>query len=152
MYISEAIKINDSAVNFDLADISPSSIDLAKKMADNDKVNYYLTDIFKFYPDHKYDFITIGEVLEHVKDPVQLLVKLNDLLSDNGKFFITTPTNATTIDHSYLFRNADDVREVVKKSAFKIEIESCKYSEDMPQEMLDRFKISMMYMAVLIKQ
>ena len=152
LYISEAINIIGEGTSFDLADISPSSIDLAKKMVANDIVTYFLTDIYEYNPTQKYDFITMGEVLEHVEDPVQLLKKLHDLLSDNGKVFITTPTNAPTIDHIYLFRNAEEIREVIDKAGFKVEKDNCKYSEDMPQEMLDRFKISMMYMGVLVKK
>jgi len=93
----------------------------------------------------------MGEVLEHVEQPVELLKKLHALLDDNGKIFITTPTNAPAIDHIYLFNNAEDIREVIIKAGFKIEKEQCIYSEDLPKELLEKYKISMMFIGVLSK-
>jgi 2-polyprenyl-3-methyl-5-hydroxy-6-metoxy-1,4-benzoquinol methylase len=152
MYISDAISIIGPDTNYDLADISPSSIDIAKRMINNPKVNYNLIDIFEYFPSHKYDFITMGEVLEHVEDPVALLEKLHSLLADNGKVFVTTPTNAPAIDHIYLFKNADDIRGVINKAGFKVEDELLKYSEDLPAELAEQYKISMMYAGVLVKK
>ena len=152
LYISEAIEIIGNQTNYDLADISPSSLELSKKMISNNKVNYHLTDIFEYFPEKKYDFITMGEVLEHVEDPIKLLQKLHALLDDNGKAFITTPTNAPTIDHIYLFKNVEDIRKVIEAAGFKIDEEKCVYSEDLPKELLEKYKISMMYIGVLSKK
>jgi 2-polyprenyl-3-methyl-5-hydroxy-6-metoxy-1,4-benzoquinol methylase len=152
LYISDAITTIGSDANYDLVDISPSSIDIAKKMINNSKVNYSLIDIFEYFPSQKYDFITMGEVLEHVEDPVSLLAKLHGLLADNGKLFITTPTNAPSIDHIYLFRNADDIRKVINEAGFAIENEFMKYAEDLPAELAEQYKITMMYAGVLIKK
>ncbi len=152
LYISEAIGIIGEMAHYDLVDISKSSIEIAKKMISNDKVNYMLTDVFEYFPENKYDFITMGEVLEHVEDPVNLLKKLHSLLSDNGKLFITTPTNAPAIDHIYLFRNADDIRKVISDAGFNVEDELCVYSEDMPAEKAEKFKVSMMYAGLLVKK
>jgi 2-polyprenyl-3-methyl-5-hydroxy-6-metoxy-1,4-benzoquinol methylase len=149
LYISEAINIIGDRARYDLVDISKSSIEIAKKMISDDKVNYILLDVFKYFPEHKYDFITMGEVLEHVEDPVGLLKKLHSLLSGDGKLFITTPTNAPAIDHIYLFKNADDIRNVISDAGFDIENEQCIYSEDMPKEKAEKFKISMMYAAII---
>ncbi len=151
LYISEAIKIIGQKSKFDLVDISSSSLEIAKKMIGNEQVNYYLTDIFKYFPEKKYDFITMGEVLEHVEDPVSLLKKLKSLLSDNGKLFITTPTNAPAIDHIFLFKNADEIRKIIAEAEFIVEEEKCIYSEDLPPEIAEKYKISMMYAGLLIK-
>lgn len=151
LYISEAINIIGNNSIYDLVDISKSSIEIAKKLINNDKVNYILSDVFEFFPEHQYDFITMGEVLEHVENPVTLLKKLHSLLSDDGELFITTPTNAPAIDHIYLFKNADDIRKVITEAGFKIEKEQCIYSEDMPAEKAEKYKISMMYAGMLIK-
>jgi 2-polyprenyl-3-methyl-5-hydroxy-6-metoxy-1,4-benzoquinol methylase len=150
LYISEAITIAGTS-SFDLVDISKISMDVAKKMIEDTKVNYILSDIFKYFPKKKYDFITMGEVLEHVEDPVALLKKLGELVTDNGRVFITTPTNAPAIDHIYLFKNAEDIRKVIRQAGFLIEEELCIYSEDLPPELLEQYKISMMYIGVLKK-
>lgn len=152
LYISEAIKLIGPGAHYDLVDISKSSIEIAKKMIGNDKVNYILSDVFEYFPSSKYDFITMGEVLEHVEDPVNLLKKLHSLLNDDGKLFITTPTNAPAIDHIYLFRNADDIRDVISQAGFNVEKELCIYSEDMPAEKAEKYKVSMMYAGLLVKK
>lgn len=152
LYISEAIKIIGNDINYDLVDISKSSIAIAEKMISNENVKMMLTDIFEYFPAKKYDFITMGEVLEHVEDPVMLLQKLHTLLGENGKLIITTPTNAPAIDHIYLFKNADDIRNVISEAGFNIEEELCIYSEDVSPEIAEQFKISMMYAGVLVKK
>tara|TARA_B110000908_G_C10245337_1_gene448469 strand:+ start:382 stop:1284 length:903 start_codon:yes stop_codon:yes gene_type:complete len=152
LYISEALKLIGEQANYDLVDISKSSLTIAEKMISNDVVSLILTDVFKYFPLNKYDFITMGEVLEHVEEPIKLLQKLHTLLSDNGKLIITTPTNAPAIDHIYLFKGAEDIRYVISEAGFDIEEELCVYSEDVSQEIAEKFKISMMYAAVLVKK
>lgn len=151
LYISEAISLIGNQVNYDLVDISKSSLDIAERMISNDKVNPILMDVFEYFPTKKYDFITMGEVLEHVEEPVKLLQKLHTLLDSKGKLFITTPTNAPAIDHIYLFKNADDIRKVISEAGFVIDQEFCVYSEDVSPEIAERFKISMMFACVLVK-
>ena len=150
LYASEAIKNTDGAT-YSLVDISQSSINIAKKMIDNDKVTYVNSDIFHYNPNTKYDFITMGEVLEHVENPIKLLEKLHTLLTDDGKLFITAPTNGPTIDHIYLFKNADDIRSVILSAGFKITKEFTIYAEDVPAELAEKYKVSMMYAGVLRK-
>jgi 2-polyprenyl-3-methyl-5-hydroxy-6-metoxy-1,4-benzoquinol methylase len=152
LYASEAIEIIGDKAHYDLVDISQSSIELAKKMINNDRVNYTLSNVFDYQPGQKYDFITMGEVLEHVEDPVALLKKLYALLSDNGKLFITAPTNAPTIDHIYLFNNADDIRKVISLAGFNIEKEFSVYAEDVPADIAEKYKVAMMYACVLHKK
>jgi 2-polyprenyl-3-methyl-5-hydroxy-6-metoxy-1,4-benzoquinol methylase len=152
LYISEAIKtIGDNAV-YDMVDISQSSLNIAKKMVANEQVNYIHSDIFDYNPTKKYDFITMGEVLEHVEDPISLLQKLGELLTENGRLYITTPTNAPAIDHIYLFKNADEIRQLIKDAGFNIENEFCVYSEDLPPEICEEYKISMLFAGVLTKK
>jgi len=152
LYISEAITRIGKSTSFDMVDISQSSLDIAKKMVDNENVNYILSDIFDYNPSKKYDFITMGEVLEHVEDPIALLKKLGELLSDNGKLYITTPTNAPAIDHIYLFKNAKEIRQLINDGGFNIENEFCVFSEDLPAEICEEYKISMLFAGVLTKK
>ncbi len=151
LYISEALEIVGNKAKYDLVDISKSSIDIARKMIENDNVTFILSDIADYNYAEKYDFITMGEVLEHVEDPILLLKKLFTLLNNNGRLFITTPTNAPAIDHIYLFNNADEIREVILAAGFEIESEFCIYSEDIPAELAEKYKVSMMYAGVLRK-
>jgi 2-polyprenyl-3-methyl-5-hydroxy-6-metoxy-1,4-benzoquinol methylase len=152
LYISEAISIVGDNASYDLVDISKSSLDIAGKLIHDSRVSYFLSDIFQFTPDRKYDFITMGEVLEHVEDPVSLLKRLGDLLTASGKIFITTPTNAPTIDHIYLFRNSEDIEKVIADAGFVSEKKLSVYSEEVSQEIAERFKVSMLYATLLIKK
>ncbi|MEI8201721.1 MAG: methyltransferase domain-containing protein [Bacteroidota bacterium] len=152
LYISEAIHIIGNKADYVLVDISQSSIEIAKKMIANNEVGYTRSDIFDYNPLIKYDFITMGEVLEHVEDPVKLLKKLHNLLNDEGKLFITVPTNGPTIDHIYLFNNAEEIRGVIESSGFLIEKEFCIYAEDVPEEIAIKHKVSMMFAGVLRKR
>jgi 2-polyprenyl-3-methyl-5-hydroxy-6-metoxy-1,4-benzoquinol methylase len=42
----------------------------------------------------KFDFIVLGDVLEHLRDPLETLRKLSDFLSDGGAFVLSIPNIA----------------------------------------------------------
>lgn len=151
LYISEAIEIIGKETEYDLVDISASSIALAKKMISHQNVTYVHQDVFAYEPGKKYDFITMGEVLEHVEDPISLLKRLGELLNPGGRLFITTPTNAPAIDHIYLFRNKQEIVDLIHQSGFVIEEDFSMYAEDVPQEIAEQFKISLLFAGVLKK-
>lgn len=68
------------------------------------------------YPDNEtFDFIVMGEVLEHVEKPLDMLRKIFRLLSAKGKAFISTVINAPMPDHIYLFRDVDSVLDMAKR-------------------------------------
>jgi 2-polyprenyl-3-methyl-5-hydroxy-6-metoxy-1,4-benzoquinol methylase len=96
-----------------------------------------------------YDFITMGEVLEHVEDPVKLLSRLKDFLTDDGIAFITTPTNAPAIDHISLFESVQEIRTIIHKAGFDIVSERSFPSEDVTPEEADNLKIAILYGAFL---
>jgi len=152
LYLSSALEILDDDTAFTVVDISKTSIEMAKRFTNDTRVVFNLENIFDFADDRKYDFITLGEVLEHVEDPLKLLVKLNDLLNPNGTLFITTPTNAPAIDHIYLFNNVEEIQEMVKSAGFRITSEKALLSEDVSPEKAAKFKIAILYGAFLKKR
>lgn len=152
MYISEAISIFGDNPTYDIVDLSPTSIDISKKFLKSDKVNYNLVNIFDYEPNKKYDFITMGEVLEHVEDPLSLLNRVSELLTDDGCLFLTVPANAPAIDHIYLFKNDKEIKELCEQAGFKFGYEYYKYVEDVPAEIAERMKIASMYGAFLTKK
>lgn len=151
LFISEAIRILNADVDFNLLDISPTAIEMSKKFIEDNRVNYILCDIFKFKPEKKYDFITLGEVLEHIEEPVKLMETLKSFLSDSGTIFVTVPANAPTLDHLYLFHDADDIRKIFEEAGLEIVKETSKYAEDLPKEKLEKFKVTLEYGAFLKK-
>jgi 2-polyprenyl-3-methyl-5-hydroxy-6-metoxy-1,4-benzoquinol methylase len=145
LFVNEALNAFSADTTFDVVDISESSINMAKHFVNNEKVNFIHTDVFDFHQKNQYDFITMGEVLEHVEDPVKLLLKVKDLLKPSGTLFLTTPTNAPAIDHLYLFSNYQDILAVLQKAGFSVEKEIKVYAEDVSEEMAEEFKITMMF-------
>ena len=58
---------------------------------------YPLTKIFeKFQSKDKYDIILANHVIEHVDDPVNVLMRIKPFIKNDGKIFITVP-NANSI-------------------------------------------------------
>lgn len=151
LYLSQAIEIFRKNVSFTVVDISETSISFAQNLVDNSKINFIVKSIFDYEERSSFDFITMGEVLEHVEDPLSLLLKCKELLTDNGTLFITTPTNAPTIDHIYLFSTIKEIQELIKSAGFEIFSERYFYSEDVSPEKAEKFKIAMIYGAFLRK-
>jgi 2-polyprenyl-3-methyl-5-hydroxy-6-metoxy-1,4-benzoquinol methylase len=151
LYLSKAVEILDQKTSFSVVDISSTSIEFSRRLANDDRIVFNLKDIFEFTAEEKFEFITLGEVLEHVEDPLKLLNKINSLLSDDGVVFITTPTNAPAIDHIYLFNNVDEIRELIKLSGFQIESERSFSSDDVSPEKAAKYKVAILYGAFLKK-
>ena len=152
LYLAQALDILGSETSFTVVDISQSSIDLAKKLTDDPRVVFNVKDIFDFADDVRYDFICMGEVLEHVEEPVKLLNKLYKMLADDGTLFITTPTNAPAIDHIYLFNNIAEIQDMLRDADFEITTEVFYSSEDVSPERAAKFKIALLYGAFLKKK
>jgi 2-polyprenyl-3-methyl-5-hydroxy-6-metoxy-1,4-benzoquinol methylase len=128
----------------DLVDISETSLLMTKKIIgfDSDKINYFNKDIFLFDEQSKYDFIVLGEVIEHLDQPKEILEKLTSLLSDDGIFWITTPTNSPAIDHVYLFRNRKEVLDLVESAGLEIINSGSFIAEDVDEVTADEKKIT----------
>jgi 2-polyprenyl-3-methyl-5-hydroxy-6-metoxy-1,4-benzoquinol methylase len=151
LYLSKALEILNSKTKFTAIDISKTSIEITKKIVNNQKVTFNVRNIFDYHPNEKFDFITMGEVLEHVEEPLKLLSKLKDLLTDNGTVFITTPTNAPAMDHIYLFNNTKEIQDLIELSGFRIEEKQLFISEDVTLERAEKNKICILFGAFLKK-
>jgi 2-polyprenyl-3-methyl-5-hydroxy-6-metoxy-1,4-benzoquinol methylase len=151
LQVAEATKILSSDSNFTVVDISPTSLNMACRLVNNNKVNFVLSDIFQYKSDWKFDFITLGEVLEHMEDPKALLTCVSRLLADQGTLFITTPANAPAIDHIYLFRNEGDIRRLIHDANLTVISEFFRYAEDVEKEKAEKYKVTLHYGACLAK-
>ena len=151
LQVAEATQILGPDAKFTVVDISPTSLDLARRLVNNDRVQFIHQNIFKYQPETKFDFITIGEVLEHMEDPGALLRCARNLLADDGTLFITTPANAAAIDHIFLFRNADEIRKLIRDANFSIASEFCRYAEEVTPEVAEKLKVTLHYGACLEK-
>lgn len=147
LYILEAIHHSSSSTDFSLVDISPSSMELAKGFAKGLPINFRLLNIFDYAPTKKFEFITMGEVIEHVEDPLSLLKRVRDLLAPGGTAFISTPANSATIDHIHLFNSANEIRKMLEEAGFQIVIEKVQYADNVTEDRARKLKSAVMYAA-----
>ena len=80
--------IKNSIPNYkriDIVDISESSLNMTEIIIgkESGKICYHNNDIFDFNSSFKYDLIVIGEVIEHLDKPIEILKKLSDLLTSD---------------------------------------------------------------------
>lgn len=125
MFFIEAIKQNKFK-SYKAVDLSPSSIELTKNFINSYfgenplNVNVVLQNIFDMSNNEKYDFINMGEVLEHVEDPQSLLNRVAELLTETGKAYISTCANCPAVDHIFLYKNVDEIKNMIDKSGLNI--------------------------------
>jgi SAM-dependent methyltransferase len=152
LYLLESLRVLGEGVDFDLVDISPSSMELAKGMVGESPVRYLLGNVLEWRAETEYDFVTVGEVIEHLERPLELIEKVRSLLTPHGRAYITTPANSPTIDHIYLFRDEDEIRAMLHAGGFEIERETMMYGEDLPPEQARAKRSALMYAAFLKKR
>jgi 2-polyprenyl-3-methyl-5-hydroxy-6-metoxy-1,4-benzoquinol methylase len=149
LYLMEAMRVLGPATQFEAVDISFSSMELLKGMAGDTaqlrNLRFRLMDIFDLPETEPYHFITMGEVLEHVERPLSLLRRVHRLLSPGGCAYITTPANAPTRDHIYLFNNASEIREMFRSAGFAIEDEVTYYPAGVDPKKAERLKLPLMF-------
>ncbi|MBK6346050.1 MAG: class I SAM-dependent methyltransferase [Bacteroidales bacterium] len=149
LYLCQAIEQLSEVKHFDLVDISQFSLKLVDGIVDSEDIHYHQMDIFDFSESQTYDFITMGEVLEHVEDPLALLKKIGRLLGKNGISFISAPVNAPMIDHIYLFNNEQEIRELISTAGLRIIDEKRMASEHVGDKFAARFRVPVMYAAMV---
>jgi 2-polyprenyl-3-methyl-5-hydroxy-6-metoxy-1,4-benzoquinol methylase len=147
IYLASATEILAPGTHFELIDISPVSMNLARVMNPSDRIQYHLCNVFDYPEGRKFDFIVAGEILEHLEEPRRLLAKIRDLLTPQGRAFISTPVNAPTVDHIYLFRHTQEIRDLLASEGFTIESEATRYAEDVPERQAQKLKVAQMFAA-----
>jgi 2-polyprenyl-3-methyl-5-hydroxy-6-metoxy-1,4-benzoquinol methylase len=156
LFLKKAIETLGNDAHITAVDISPISMNITCSTMkyfnlDKQNITYHTTDILDFCSSQKFDFIAMGEVLEHVNNPGQLLRKLGDLLSDHGSIYISTCVNCPAIDHVYHFRTIPEVQHLITSCNYSIHDERILPVENLPmQEIIDR-KITINYCAILKK-
>lgn len=122
-YLVRAI-VMDSFEKYCACDISKTSVNRSNQYLRYrglaDKCTVAEADFFQYKSDENFDCIVMGEVLEHVERPLQMLEKIYELLNQKGKAFVTTVINAPAVDHIFLFKNVEQVLELTEEAGFKI--------------------------------
>jgi 2-polyprenyl-3-methyl-5-hydroxy-6-metoxy-1,4-benzoquinol methylase len=122
LYLVEALKLFSKA-EFLAIDISHISKKISQSIVEHYmpdvKCKFFISDVHDIKGE-RFDYIVMCEVLEHLDRPLEVLRKIKELLSDNGRLFITTCANCPAIDHVYLYRCIDHIREDIDSAGFRI--------------------------------
>ena len=74
--------------NVDAVEIVPSSAQRVANMLD---IPVHNCDFLQYQSSKKYDIIIMGDVIEHIINPKQALLKVKELLNENGALWLSTP-------------------------------------------------------------
>jgi 2-polyprenyl-3-methyl-5-hydroxy-6-metoxy-1,4-benzoquinol methylase len=137
-----------------VVDISPTSLNLTRSiiehfMPSRRDVCYILGDILKISLNKQFDFISMGEVLEHVNQPLALLTRLKQMLAPGGRAFISTCANCPAIDHVYQFDTLAQIREIITLSGLTIESDLPLSVENMSITEAERRRVTINYCALV---
>ena len=157
LFLSEAIKIFKKGTNFEIVDMSKTSIDMIKSVIsvfvkEKPKINYLLKDIFEVNFKKKFEFITMSEILEHVDKPYPLLKKIHGLTSETGEVFLSTCVDCPWVDHLYHFKSVKEIEDMILDSGFKIVDNLILPAEDRPMDEIIKNKITINYCTLLQKK
>lgn len=128
----------------DIVDISETSLLMTERIIghDENKISYSKKDIFDYDDSVKYDFIVLGEVIEHLDDPKSILIKLSNMLNEGGLLWVTTPTNSPALDHVYLFHTRADVVALLEDSGLQVAAMCNYFAEDVDEATAIKNKVT----------
>jgi 2-polyprenyl-3-methyl-5-hydroxy-6-metoxy-1,4-benzoquinol methylase len=96
-----------------------------------------------------FDFIIMGEVLEHVNDAAAFMARTKKLLAEGGQVYLSTCANCPALDHVYHFHNAEEIRDLIKDAGFRIVTDLALPAEDVPEERWQEELITINYCGLL---
>jgi len=136
-------------------DISETSLNLAREMLDTFQVDvsrasFELGDYLKTsFGNGKFDFIIMGEVLEHVNDAPEFLRQTRLLIQPTGTVFLSTCANCAAVDHVYHFHTVDEIRKLFRDANFSIVQELVLPAEAVPESRWLEELVTINYCAIL---
>jgi len=157
LFTIEFLNKNGIFDSMDIVDISEASLDITRSIIktlkpDNiGRINFLRHDIKQFTAKKLYDFITMGEVLEHVEDPLGILRHLHRILNDEGTIFVSTCANSPAVDHVYHFKSIPQIRAMINGAGFEIVKDIVVPSEDKTESEIEKLKLDVLYAALIKK-
>ncbi|MPM78660.1 hypothetical protein SDC9_125671 [bioreactor metagenome] len=91
----------------------------------------------------------MGEVLEHVENASEFLVKARNLLHPDGKIFVSTCANCPAVDHIYHFHSAREIRQHIEDAGLSVLRECIIPLENIPEDKWEKEKVSVNYAALV---
>lgn len=141
-----------------LLDISETSIQLTSEILaafqiDSSRFSFIHGDFLSVpIKGDKFDFISMGEVLEHVNDAPGFLKRACRLLESQGTIFMSTCANCPAIDHVYHFHNVNEIRDMIYDAGLSIVKERALPAEAIPEEQCEEELVTVNYCAILAKE
>jgi len=138
-----------------LVDISQTSLELAQEMLttfhlDSSRVRFVHGDYLTVsLGSGDFDFIIMGEVLEHVNDAPGFLTRARQLLRPGGTIFLSTCANCPAVDHIYHFHNVDEIRALIRSVGLSIVRDTALPAEDVPEARWEQDLVTINYSAIL---
>jgi SAM-dependent methyltransferase len=156
VFLSSAVAAVGDQAHYVAVDISPASIESTRSIMEylypeQKNIAYHTIDMLAMDLSDPYDFITMGEVIEHVNFPEKLLTKMRDLLKPTGHGFISTCVNCPAVDHVYHFRRIDEIKSMIRDCGLTIQEERILPVEDLPMEEIIEKKITINYCAIVTR-
>ena len=157
LFLSKALDAFDQALEFTVVDISEACIAMGRAIIrrlsrTSAAVDFRHMDVMSFDAAAVFDFISMGEVMEHVEDPGSLLEKARGLLAPRGSVYISTCCNCPAVDHIYLFRNIHEIRDLFRESGLRVSKEIVLPVEG-PERDIDEYEqVAANYAATLRKE
>jgi ubiquinone/menaquinone biosynthesis C-methylase UbiE len=129
LYLRQLLK-DVPALNYTGLDISPYSIDFAKRFVSDvpypeGRIEFILASVTDPnglpFQSNEFESVIMGEVLEHIEKPLEALRELMRVTKSGGYLFLTTVIFAAAIDHIYLFHHAKEVSQLCTKAEWEID-------------------------------
>ena len=141
-----------------LLDISETSIQVTTEILsafqiDSSRFDFIYGDFLSTpIEGDKFDFISMGEVLEHVNDAPGFLERACRLLRPQGTIFMSTCANCPAIDHVYHFHNVKQIRYMIYDSGLSIVKDIALPAEAIPEEQCQKELVTVNYCAILTRE
>lgn len=138
-------------------DISETSIAIAKQTLNAfdvspNRMDFIHSDYMEAdLPHNSFDFIIMGEVLEHVDDAPSFMRQTHKYLAPEGHVYLTTCANCPALDHVYHFRRVQEIRDLLNKAGFRIIAESALPADNVPEEEWEQELTTINYCCTLTK-
>jgi 2-polyprenyl-3-methyl-5-hydroxy-6-metoxy-1,4-benzoquinol methylase len=108
-------------------DISPSSLELTRRVLEHviltqpKSYDLILSDFLTWVPNQKFEAVVMGEVLEHVEEPLLFLKKISSLVVDSSFIFVTTCIDAPAVDHIYHYSSFAQIEDHVNQAGLSVQ-------------------------------
>lgn len=105
----------------DLSEHSRTFVETLCQGAPDLSCDFMVQSYLDLNPRHySFDHIIFSEVVEHLPDPERGMSLLSELLAPDGLVFFSTATNAAFYDHTIIFDDIPEIRDLIDRHGFRV--------------------------------